>query len=405
MKGVVKSIKHFKIISLIIILFLLAACDNGSNFCNHDWDWAVIMFPTKTTDGEKIETCKRCGETRGYRLLFAAGNGTADDPFLITNEVSLRRIGTGMNGWELSSYYKLTMNINLTDTWTPIYQFTGDFNGNNKTISGLTGNGGMFGSIELNGRVRNLILVDVYIVGRFAGIGGVANFNNGIIINCSVSGTINGGFVGGIVGFNFGMVSNSTATGMVTGSGSVGGIAGWNSTHDGMGQWRNSIATVQNSYFSGNVGGSGSLVSVGGVVGFNQQGTVQNSFSVGNVSGTGTLGTLCPFGGIVGRHDSGTIRNNVALNHSIIVSDGVSGRVVGWGLEGLANNYAWTNMSVSHFFSPNINGVDGACVSTMDAIDKFWWMNDSNLGWAWGNCESFPWIWDDNAKQPRLWFE
>ena len=104
----------------------------------------------------------------------------------------------------------LTDNIDLTGIdWTPIGKddnkaYTGTFDGNGKTITGLTVTGsdrytGLFGFIK--GTVKNVVLTEINITsGTF--VGGVAGWSfGGNIENCSVSGSVSGSDVGGVVGY------------------------------------------------------------------------------------------------------------------------------------------------------------------------------------------------------------
>lgn len=114
---------------------------------------------------------------------FSGGNGTKEDPYIITTAAQLAEIKD-----DLDAYYQLGNNIDLSDegTWTPIgsfvadetvndgetpdetYAFTGTFDGNEKTISGLTVNGdigaGLFGCVA-KGTVKDLTVENVNVSG------------------------------------------------------------------------------------------------------------------------------------------------------------------------------------------------------------------------------------------------
>ena len=110
------------------------------------------------------------------------GEGTKDNPYIIENAAQLAEIKD-----DLTASYKLSddiESIELTGNWTPIgsfytenedgetpdetYAFTGTFDGNGKTISGLTVNGnisaGLFGCVA-GGTVENLTVKDVTVSG------------------------------------------------------------------------------------------------------------------------------------------------------------------------------------------------------------------------------------------------
>ena len=180
----------------------------------------------------------------------------------------------GLQAWnqaalnDLSINCTLTANINLTDKeWTPIgtddnNSYTGTFDGNGHTITGLTVNQegtkyvGLIGFIGSDGTVKNVKLENVNITGSFY-VGGVVGYNfGGTVIACTSSGSVSGStYVGGVVGDNYGTVTACTASGSVKGSSNVGGVVGYNS--------RGSVTACTSS---GSVEGS---VDVGGVVGDN----------------------------------------------------------------------------------------------------------------------------------------
>ena len=87
----------------------------------------------------------------------------------------------------------LTANINLNNkTWTSIGSYstpyTGTFDGNRKTISGLKGTQGLFDTVGASGTIKNLnLVVDISGNGK---VGGVCGTLNGRIENTIVSGKI-----------------------------------------------------------------------------------------------------------------------------------------------------------------------------------------------------------------------
>ena len=109
-------------------------------------------------------------------------------------------------------------------TWTPIAdwmgnrttQYSGTFDGNNKTVSGLYFNGdstciGLFGSSESDGNIKNVGVVDSYFKGNDH-VGGVCGNNAGTITNCYNAGNLtaieSSATVGGICGYYFGPIKN-----------------------------------------------------------------------------------------------------------------------------------------------------------------------------------------------------
>lgn len=196
-----------------------------------------------------------------------------------------------------------TLNEGTFKEWTPIATsaspYTGIFDGQNHTISGLyfnqedSYNVGLFS--RNNGKIANAGILDSYFYGT-SKVGGVCGNNyTGTITNCYNTGSVSGiGTAGGVSGYNDnGSITNCYNTGNVSGSsGFVGGVSGYN---DG--------GTITNCYNIGSsVSGSGY---VGGVSGDNSKGTITNCYNTGSVSGTGVN-----VGGVIGRNESNaTIKN------------------------------------------------------------------------------------------------
>jgi len=243
----------------------------------------------------------------------------------------------------LGKTVKLGKNINLGGiNWDPIgmeQTFAGTFDGNGYEIKGVnvkfidndSSFKGLFGSLDLNGEIKNLGVIDSDIKG-IENVGGLVGINNGKINNSYFIGTVIGTeVVGGLVGNNtMGTISNSYSNGYVSGKKSdVGGLVGFNagevsncystsriigkdssSGRDGnFGQsfgglvgynYGSGFGIIMNSYSTGPVAGG---IKVGGFVGFNE-GEISNSYSIGAVSGDSLVG------GFAGLNQAGTIDNS-----------------------------------------------------------------------------------------------
>ena len=219
--------------------------------------------------------------------------------------------------------------------WNPIYLFAGTFDGNGKTISGLAINisGGTNASAGLFSAISNTVTnlavegqIEVASGGQ-SNIGGIASFvsDTGKIENCSFSGTIECSgttdYVGGIAGRNNGKIINCYTTGTVQGhsnSGTyyVGGITG-NLGNYGSAEIKNcySTASVKGNSYSG---GESSNTSVGGIVGIQQGGSIINCVAL-NATILWTKDNQV--GRIVGSKTGGTLSNNFALNTALVPSD------------------------------------------------------------------------------------
>ena len=278
----------------------------------------------------------------------------------------------------LNKTINLSADIPLTGTWTPIgnqntaNQFRGTFNGNGKQITGLVVSGsanymGLFGYIGVNGRVENLNVSGTVSGGQY--VGGIAGYiNGGTVTSCSFTGSVSGtSNIGGIAGYSSGSVTNSSNTGgTVEGSSSnVGGVVGDNigtvarcynanavygSNNVGgvvgqlSGLSSSSPASVTNCYNTGNVSGTSSGATAGGVAG--QQGsyaTVSYCYNTGNVSGFSS-------GGIVGQaaNSTTTISNSVSLGQTVLGGTSTSyiGRIAGSTNGTFTNNKARSNMLI-----------------------------------------------------------
>lgn len=159
-------------------------------------------------------------------------------------------------------------------SWTPIADCMGDpitvysgtFDGNNKTVSGLYFNGnssyiGLFGSSEIDGNIKNVGVVDSYFKGNEY-VGGVCGSNYGTITNCYNAGNLtaiqSGANIGGICGDTDGTITNCYNTGTVTATGTtsyVGGVCARTGS-DGI---------ISNCYNTGTVTATDPNTDIGGI--------------------------------------------------------------------------------------------------------------------------------------------
>ena len=160
----------------------------------------------------------------------------------------------------------------------------------------------------------------VSIVGGIVGVGG----ENHVIDRCASRGTMNGlDAMGGVVGLNEGLITNCTLSGSM-GSATqdyIGGIAGLNVGGRTAGAIENCTAG-KNCTVTGRT-------AVGGIVGFNLSGgRVQNCTGSANVSGAGRVG------GIAGKNDTSGIIEQCYIDNTrtgaITVKNGMVGGVTGY---------------------------------------------------------------------------
>ena len=205
-----------------------------------------------------------------YNITLDKDKGYTDDGqgnYTVTSAEGLMNVAELVNGGKTDINITLDTDLDLTGKeWTPIgnyeKQYTGTFDGNGKTITGLTfnqpetNNVGLIGNLGENGMVQDVKLDKVNIKAN-NNVGGIVGTNKGgSIIGCSVSGDISGvRQVGGVMGW---FTGNGIATacyhvGSVSGSQYVGGVAG-----------NSSYGSLTACYHVGNVTGS---QYVGGVTG------------------------------------------------------------------------------------------------------------------------------------------
>lgn len=326
---------------------------------------------------------------------FQGGDGSAENPYLISSAVQLKLIGN-----EPAAHYLVVRDFDATNReLTPIKNFSGTFDGGNHCISGLTitpANSswvGMFDATSANAgatqgaTVRNLTLlnpsltvtgmqtragiiagegmkltidnVHVYnaninVADEFDGSLGVLAgklTNKSEVTNSFVSGTaINAPHsetIGGLVGtmLTGSAVTASAFTGTITGASCVGGIVG---TFD-------KDAIVADCHVNADLVAKNS---VGGIVGFSQRGQVTRNVAEGNLTATeaSRWEKVIGAGGIVGyltadhsdtaAQEGGTVQegpvvfNNIVALTSITVPEGATTahRVVGKTSEELAAN-------------------------------------------------------------------
>ena len=275
----------------------------------------------------KISDCDptwniRIGRNNGYPFLQwqyptdhpaimppPSGTGTSGDPYIITNVNNLLWIVGDVSRWVY--HYEQTADIDMSCSktwdsgygWLPIgnatTKFTGSYDGNGHTITGLnilrpaTSNVGLFGYTGSSCVIKELGLNDAKIYGENAtgGLGGYidnSTINECGLSNVNIKGRNNTGGLGGYI-------SNSTVnecftTGSVDGLQNVGGLAGSVFT-----------TTISDCYSTSSVRGEGG--NVGGLIGsLTTNGTVNSSFSIGYV--------YCDCGGLVGYNNGGTENNS-----------------------------------------------------------------------------------------------
>ena len=266
----------------------------------------------------------------------------------------------------------LTFNDPTTDGWNPIgttaLPFTGEFNGNWRSIDGLhtttTMRGGLFHTIY-SASISNLFLTEVNAtsmqVGGLAGSIKYTTINN-VLVTGSILG-IEESEAGGLVGISSDsiVISSSTTVDITTNStmfsAYAGGLIGTssNTTIYNCNSY-GTLSTTQNHMHGGLIGGtsltgativnkshSSVIVNapngmwVGGLIGYLGTDTIiTNSYATGNVTGNDRVG------GLIGDTGGGTIINSYATGY--VTGTTNVGGLIGAGVPIVTNSY-WDNIT------------------------------------------------------------
>ena len=222
---------------------------------------------------------------------------------ITVNEGAVTASSTGMRDWNPIGWF--------TDTSDDRAAFSGTFDGNGKSISGLYFNNKDINGVSLfaitreTALVKNVTVTNSYFCG-YGNNSAVVAINYGTVSSCFNEATLIGyAQIGGIVGRNLGLVELCGNTGAITGDwGNVGGIVGDNKN------------TVRNCWNTGSI--QADLNYVGGITGANNSvatdGTAaltENCWSTGTVVSFGRTTA----GGIVGAAwvNLGGVRNCYSL--------------------------------------------------------------------------------------------
>lgn len=292
------------------------------------------------------------------------GNGTYSQPYLIKTAQDLVTfaqkvaLGDDFDG----KFVKLANDITADSSFSPIgtkdTSFGGYFDGNGKTVSGLSANGDCSGFFAF---CDGAVISNLNINGSFTSseyVGGIAAYaENSVIKNCTVSASLSGDsfvggivgymssgsikdcststsasiiayeeYCGGIVGFSGADIYNCTNNAYIIGSSSTGGIAGYsdgdislcvNSVNlegtDNLG----GIAGVSKgkTEYSENTGILTAEKNVGGIVGVASKAEISQCVNSGNIISTDNF-----TGGIVGNATESKIAN--CLSTANVISSG-----------------------------------------------------------------------------------
>lgn len=278
------------------------------------WDGESYAEPAKNSQGVYLISSPD-------ELMWFDKNAKLTDSARLTADITINEDVSGSDA--TSRKYK----------WTPIgtasNKYTGTFDGNGHTISGLyvnstSANTGMFGRIGSSAVVRDLTLSDSVIRSTQNYTGAISGYidDAASVANCHTKNSVRisaAAYTGGITGYqdDTSTLTKCSNEAEITGANNVGGISGYN--------WSKSSDSLTDSYNLGNVSGTNL---VGGICAqIYIGGTVANVYNLGTVQATATTGTPTA-GGITGVFRFGTIKS--AYNAGTIKATargGVAGRL------------------------------------------------------------------------------
>ncbi len=314
----------------------------------------------------------------GFRRV-AGGDGTSNSPYQITDVYGLQ----GATSFNSAEHYILANNIDASSTsawnggsgFAPLGSsgspYTGTFDGNGMTISGLainrssTDGVGLFGYLGA-GTVKNLTLSGSITGAEYTGAV-AGSSSGGTVSGVTSSASVSGVFaVGGLVGMSSsGTVTGSSSSGAVTASGSgnlakAGGLVGFN--YGGL---------VTKSSASGAVSTTSEVA--GGLVGYNS-GSITKSYATGSVTGGRSVGGLAGYnvGTISDTYATGSVSGtsaNSGLTHAQV------GGLAGYSAGSIGTSYTTSALSASGF--TDVHGAVG--LNSSGSVTSVYW-NSSTAG-------------------------
>ena len=273
---------------------------------------------------------------------FAGGDGSADNPFLISNGAELARLAMVVrSGYNRDRYnngdvhYRLTRNIRLNDTtnWKDWGTETHTQGLGETFITPVSATQPPWNNVNQNEQGYN-------IWESIGGHGGVtvfmANFNGG------------GNIVSGVLGNSiFGTTYNATIKNLGVESSFIEGFAAAGGIVE-----HAMFTTITNTYFAGIVRG---IEAVGGIVGGLSASTIENSFVTGSVE----LHNYVPYnvgrGGVIGAAGGGRGIYSYIRNTFFLQNDNIN-----FGLNTVGRIYEYTQITNDFVF-----GLDGILDGTL----------------------------------------
>lgn len=276
-----------------------------------------------TADGNGIETTDKAdSEEQIEKDLFLIKD---ENDFMAFTEYCR------LDEWSLNRKVRLDADLNLSGSsyrdFDGISSFSGYFDGNGHTISGVYLSGGteavgLFHYLEQEGTITNLnVNINLTSDNSADILGGIVGINSGSIRDCSFAGNISGsGTTGGIAGYNgnSGAIEECKSAGTIKSSHTVGGMAGEN--RGIISESVNSAEINSDSSWFEDDDNSSNTMSLSGLIDTGTE-LILNGTDIGGIAGysdgiiagcnnTATVGYLHTgrnIGGIVGRQNGDVI--------------------------------------------------------------------------------------------------
>ncbi|MFR9504113.1 MAG: hypothetical protein SNH73_06665 [Rikenellaceae bacterium] len=332
-------------------------------FVEDDTDLSSAMIKVEQSGSVTILSIKlddsnilKAGEQ--YSFLYTIGDvsmdstlgfGTEDNPYIISSADDMRKVGSSIDNWDLSSHYILVCDINLEGIeFTPIgtsdNMFTGSLDGDGYSITGSEKGQGLFKYVS-GATIKNLKVGGTVTNSSGDAAGLIIGYakNSTLVTNCETlegSSVTNSGenYTAGIVAHNDGAtITNCINRASISGTRYTSGIVAYN---DG--------GTVSNCYNTGSVE-VGTSYYTAGVVAYNNDGTVSNCYNTGSIKG-GYYYT----GGVVG-HSSGYSSVVSYCYNTGSISYSYAGSV-----GGVVGGSRYSTISYCYYDSDVVTGVSGA---------------------------------------------
>lgn len=291
--GVATGALLIAVAAVFIVRVVLRPARQNSYMLEGDGEPGNILQPAIVYSGSALD----------YEGEFAAGRGTAGNPYIICTAQQLDNVRLYLDAYfllhndiDLSTFHAFTPigTAAFRDgVWDTSEGFSGMFDGNFYTISGLdvvssTLGSGLFGAIDARGIVKNLYFegtVTPALDNKNNAVGGIAGYNGGTISNCQAQVTVDGAgtyaMCGGIAGANKGTINHCSTLGKIGATGEfakAGGVVGLNLPESVLEACTNG-ADVRSSY------------SAGGIASWNE-GRLSNCINAGGITGRYAAGGI-----------------------------------------------------------------------------------------------------------------